>query len=81
MIRVGFVLADSGNAWLGGINYMSNLLHAIAKIPDRQIEPVLIVPPDMPEELLAVFPPWQVLRTALAVGQHAGWRLARILGR
>ena len=81
MIRVGFILTDSGNDWVGGINYMSNLLHAIAKIPERQIEPVLIVPPDMPEELLAVFPPWQVLRTALAVGQHAGWRLARILGR
>lgn len=80
MIRVGFILSYTDSSWVGGINYLSNLLHAIAKVSDRQIEPVLIVSPSTPAKVLAAFPPWQVLHTVLADGQHRGWRLARKLG-
>lgn len=80
MIRVGFILTNNGNGWVGGVNYLSNLLHAIAKVTDRQIEPVLIVSPSTPAKALEIFPPWQVLRTLLADGQHYGSRLARKLG-
>jgi len=80
MIRVGFILTNNGNGWVGGVNYLSNLLHAIAKVKNRQIEPVLIVPPSTPVTLLAAFPPWQVLHTPLADGQQRSWHLARKLG-
>lgn len=80
MIRVGFIFTNNGNGWVGGLNYLSNLLHAIAKVTDRQIEPVLIVAPSTPAKVIAMFPPCQVLRTMLADGQHRGWSLARKLG-
>lgn len=81
MIRVGFVIANNRDEWIGGINYLSNLLHAIAKVNDRQIEPVLIVPPNTSDKMLAAFPPWQVLHTVLVDGQHRGWSLARNFGK
>ncbi len=79
MIRVGFILSYTDSNWVGGINYLSNLLHAIAKVPDRKIEPVLIVSPSISAHILEAFPPWQTLRTALVDGQHRRWSLARKL--
>lgn len=80
MIRVGFILTNNGNGWLGGTNFLSNLLHAIVMVKDRQIEPVLIVAPSTQSKDLAMFPPLQVLKTVLADGQNRGWRVARKLG-
>lgn len=79
MKRIGFVLSHTDGSWLGGINYLSNLLHAIACIPGRQIEPVLIVPPETQADFLARFPPWSVERTVLARSGNRGWGLARKL--
>src|SRR5690606_3912161 len=42
VIRVGF-RSIGGAAWQGGRNYLWNLLYAITALPDRQIEPVLLV--------------------------------------
>jgi glycosyltransferase involved in cell wall biosynthesis len=78
MIRVGFVMSFDRN-WVGGINYITNLLHAVHKLPQRRIEPVLIVPPGTPTESLQALPPWQVLRTALADPQQRVPHLARKL--
>jgi len=78
--RIGFVLTATHAGWTGGINYLSNLVHAIHQVPARQIEPVLVVHPSMPEKVLASFPPVTVLRTALADGSSRNWGLARKLG-
>ena len=79
MIRVGFIINDNGDGWTGGLNYLTNLLYAIDKVNDRQIEPVLIVSPTTSLKVLALFPPWQVLRTVLVGGQHRIWTLAQKL--
>lgn len=79
MIRVGFVITNVSTDWVGGINYLTNLLHAIAKVENRQIEPVLIVPPSLPVTVLAAFPLWQILQTVLADAEHRRWRFARKL--
>ena len=79
MIRVGFILTNTGNGWLGGVNYLSNLLHAIFNVPDRQIEPVLIVSSSTPEDVLRAFPRCRVLRTELIDREYLRWRLARKL--
>ena len=86
MIRVGFVLIDYDKDWLGGANYISNLLHAIEKVANRQIEPVLIVPPATSAKLLEKLPSWQVLRTVLVNRHHLSWYYGRkftkrVLGR
>ncbi len=78
MIRVGFVMSfDSG--WIGGTNYISNLLHAVAQLQERRIEPVLIVPPHTSQASLKALPPWPVLRTGLADPRRRAPRLARKL--
>ena len=80
MIRVGFILSYTDSNWVGGINYLRNLLHSVAGIPDRRIEPVLFIPPATPPSLLAGFPDLPVVRTAVVDGTHRGWATARKLG-
>lgn len=60
MIRVGLVL---GGQWLGGINYYRNLLRAILAVPDRRIEPVLLVGADVEAATLAGFPEVESVRS------------------
>ena len=81
MIRVGFILTNTGNSWVGGINYLSNLLHAIVNVPNRLIEPVLIVSPTTTAIELVAFPHCEVVRTVLTDGRYLKWRLARKLGK
>jgi hypothetical protein len=79
LIRVGVVLSVTYSGWTGGINYLSNLLHATAALPERRIEPVLVVHPDTADNVLAQFPRCDVLRTPLADSSSRGWGLARKL--
>jgi glycosyltransferase involved in cell wall biosynthesis len=79
MKRVGFVLSHTDSNWVGGLNYLSNLLYAIEKIPDRQIEPVLFVPPETSPSFMSAFPPWETIKTVLARTGNKGWGLARKL--
>jgi glycosyltransferase involved in cell wall biosynthesis len=60
VIRVGLAL---GASWLGGINYSRNLLNAIFALPDRQIEPVLLVGDRVDGDILGGFPPVEVIRS------------------
>lgn len=79
MTRVAFVLSATHSGWTGGINYLSNLLHAVMQIPSRQIEPVLVLHPSTPAGLLDSFPKIEVLQTPLANDANRGWGLARKL--
>ncbi|CAN5738579.1 glycosyltransferase family 1 protein [soil metagenome] len=76
MKRVGFVMAHTPAGWTGGLNYYSNLLHAILTVPGRKIEPVLIVPNEMPASILDDFPGIEVVRTAM-VSPSKAWKIAR----
>lgn len=60
---VGFVINDTGSGWVGGSNYLSNLLHALAMLPDRQIETVLVAAPAIPAADLVRFPTDRILRS------------------
>lgn len=64
-IRVGFVMNQTVQGWMGGVNYLRNLFHALRSVPGGRIEPVLIVPPSTPDRLLASFPPVAAIRTRL----------------
>jgi len=84
MIRVGFVMAG-GQGWMGGVNYISNLMKSVMQLPDRQLELVLIVPPGVPADTLRGFPDVEKLVTPLAQGSGPMWvfrkGLARLLKR
>jgi glycosyltransferase involved in cell wall biosynthesis len=70
LIRVGLAL---GASWLGGINYSRNLLNAILALPDRQIEPVLLVGDQADEDILTGFPPVEVIRSGWFDRLTARW--------
>ena len=72
MIRVGLAL---GASWLGSVNYYRNLLNAIWALPDRQIEPVLLLGERTDIGILAGLPPVEVIWSRwldpLTPGPHA----------
>jgi hypothetical protein len=53
VIRVGFRLIG-GAAWQGGRNYLWNLLHAITALPERKVQPVLLLGPGEQADDLAI---------------------------
>jgi len=46
LIRVGFVSVFAVREWLGGLNYLRNLLQAVTGLDGRRIEPVLFTRTD-----------------------------------
>jgi glycosyltransferase involved in cell wall biosynthesis len=64
VIRVGFVLQPGAAEWLGGLNYIRNLIQALAAAGHGVVEPVLIVSP-AESAALAQLPAVEVLRTPL----------------
>lgn len=61
MIRVAFLMAHMDFSWLGGVNYIRNLVAAVHCTPDRALEPVLLVPPGVPAEILQHFSGTEVI--------------------
>ncbi|WJS99227.1 glycosyltransferase [Novosphingobium humi] len=78
MIRVGFVFARTDTGWMGGITYMRNLIAAIQAIPNRKIEPVLIVPSQMPDKNLSDFKGLEIIRTAALDRKSPAWLLGKL---
>lgn len=76
-IRTAFVMNRSDAGWIGGANYLSNLLHAIAGLTDRRITTVLIAPPGFDEALLDRFPVDELIVTPLVAARDP----RRLLGR
>lgn len=60
MIRVGLAL---GASWLGSVSYYRNLLNAIWALPDRQIEPVLLLGERADIGILDGLPPIEVIQS------------------
>jgi hypothetical protein len=79
------MLTRSVDGWLGGLNYMRNLFHAVVSVQGRRIEPVLILSPIVPETILAGFPEIEVIRTSMVAPRDplrlAGKVSERLLGR
>lgn len=75
MIRVGLAL---GASWLGSVNYYRNLLNAIHSLPQREIEPVLLVGRRADEGMLAGLPPIEMIRSAWFDQLSPGWVLRKI---
>jgi len=49
MIRVGFLIRSTN--WMGGFNYMNNLLYAIHSLDSRVVEPVVFMPKGVNKEI------------------------------
>ena len=73
MIRVGFII-NGGAEWIGGVNYYSNLLHAISA--SRRIEPVILTGSNTPPAFIKQFPPVEIQRSSM-LDVSGKWMLAR----
>lgn len=56
-MRVAFTIIG-GDQWTGGINYLENLLSAIAEFPECGIKPVLFIGSDVEREIIDRFNPY-----------------------
>ncbi len=68
MIRVGFVYPRLGEAWLGGSNYLRNLLGALTATPSCGVQPVLLVDAGAP--VPPGFEQVEILRSAALRVRH-----------
>ena len=57
MTRVAFTVFG-GDGWTGGINYLRNLVSALAELPGRPVEPVLFIAPETPASSVAEITPY-----------------------
>ena len=64
MIKVGFTIIGGRTKWMGGINYLKNLLFAINQADDRQIQPILFVGKKTDKKLLKEFEGLAVIKQA-----------------
>ena len=72
MIRVGFTFSLVDEGWLGGLNYFRNLFGAVLALPERKIEPIILVPDDYRPALPNDFPPVAVIRNSI-FGFRSKW--------
>ena len=81
MLRVGFLFAG-GTDWLGGVNYLRNLLYALVEHEAGAITPVLVAPLDAPLHGLDALGGVEIARASFG---HAGILVRsaqrRVLGR
>ena len=78
-VRVAFVLNSSGNQWMGGVNYMSNLLRAIAT--RHTLVPVIFgASPRIPDEFVR-FETLEYIQTPLVDPSSIMWFARKSLTR
>jgi glycosyltransferase involved in cell wall biosynthesis len=75
LIRVGLAL---GVSWLGSVNYYRNLLNAIWTLPDRSIEPVLLLGSRTSDEAVSGLPPLEVIRSKWLDQPGARWAVRKV---
>jgi glycosyltransferase involved in cell wall biosynthesis len=64
MIKVGFTIIGGKTSWMGGINYLKNLLFAISQSPEGKIQPILFVGKNVDEKLLKEFAGLAIIKQA-----------------
>lgn len=55
MYRIAFTIIGGKTAWMGGINYLRNLLFALSKLNNERVYPVLLVGKKIDEKLVHKF--------------------------
>ena len=79
MIKIAFVGTYS-KKWMGGINYMSNLLYAISKLEDKKIEAIVFLGKKADEEIVQKFQPHaKIVQDSLFDRKSFKWFISKIL--
>jgi glycosyltransferase involved in cell wall biosynthesis len=80
MLTIGFVVSFDDD-WLGGVNYLRNLLSAIDEDPDRRVEAVVLTGVETPGARLTELPCVRVVRDRLLDKGSFAARLRRLAVR
>ena len=79
MIKVAFI-GNYTKEWVGGINYLSNLLYAISQLEDKKIEPIVFLGKKVEIEIIQKFQPYaQIVQDSLFDRKSFKWILSKIL--
>lgn len=79
MTRVGFIISMTGSGWLGGLNYYKSLFQALSS--SSEVEVVLLAGPDVPDDILKEFPPFETVRSRALGATGRAPLLRKILER
>ena len=52
MLKVGFIINFNSNKWLGGFNFVINLIKSLSLLKDKKIKPILIIDRKLPPGVL-----------------------------
>jgi glycosyltransferase involved in cell wall biosynthesis len=79
MIRLGFWF-DAPFAYSGGLNYISNLLHALSVVNDHEVQPYVFFADDVPDSVVARFEPHAIIvRTLILRRKTIPWLVHKLL--
>jgi len=80
-MRVAFTVFG-GSGWTGGLNYLRNLLSALAELPDRPVQSILFVSPETPRANIEQLRPYLSQDPVVVLGWSADRlnRLRRLAG-
>jgi hypothetical protein len=81
LIRVGFVNLFAVREWLGGLNYLRNLLQAVTGLEGRQIEPILFTGAKTDASIAGEFSFLPVIRTRALDRGHPLWIARKVVQR
>ncbi len=80
MIRVAFFAGHYSRQWMGGVNYLHNLLFAIAQLEDKKIEPVVFLGNKTDKDILKKFRRYaQVVQDPVFDTNSIKWLSAKFL--
>jgi glycosyltransferase involved in cell wall biosynthesis len=81
LIRVGFINIFAVREWLGGLNYLRNLLLAVCALENRHIEPVFITGHATDADIAGEFSFVPTVRTSALDRGRALWYLRKVIAR
>ncbi len=80
MIKVAFLGAHYSKEWMGGVNYLSNLLYAISQLGDKKIEPIVFLGKKTDIEIIQKFQMHaKIIQDPLFDRKSLKWFISKVL--
>lgn len=79
MKRIAFFIPDLKGGWLGGVNYIRNLLWAIDSIPQRDFEVVIFVGRNVNLGAVGDIPSFPIVRASLLDRMSISWLARKVV--
>ena len=79
MIKVAFLGSGYSKEWMGGVNYLSNLLYAVSQLETKKIEPIVFLGKKADPEIIQMFQPYAtIVYDSLFDRKSLKWFVSRV---